>query len=71
MTDEEKAGVARLLLRRPELRGSLEPAVADDELLADACGEYAAAWRGLEYWHCQNGSLAAERAAEYEALGAD
>jgi len=66
MTEEERAGLELLIERRPEWQEGLESAAAVDDLLADACGSYAAAKRGLEHWRRQSGADAPDRVAEYE-----
>lgn len=66
LTQEERAGVSRALLRHPEWRGRLEWAAAADDRLADVCGCYASAWRGYEFWRLKAGAEARQYAAEYE-----
>ena len=67
LTQEERVGVSRALLRHPEWRGRLERAATADSSLADVCGCYASAWRGYEFWCLRAGAEAGENLAEYEA----
>ena len=65
MLNDTRAGISRLLLKHPDWGERLERAVAADEIMVALCADYAAAWRGLEYWHGSGGPKRAQRLADY------
>jgi hypothetical protein len=64
----QKRGLARLLLRWPEYRSSLQRRAQDDPYLLDLIGAYETACEAVEYWSRADNVVARERAEEYRQL---
>ena len=48
LTIDEKRGLARLLLRKPHMRGVLADVAASDDILRRLCYEYEKQWNRIE-----------------------
>lgn len=68
MTREQRAGLARLMLRWPEGRATLRLAGASDDLLLDLCESYHLACDSANYWAKSDSSRAKQIADEYRFL---
>lgn len=64
MTDGERAGLSRLLLRLPRLRPALSSA-SSDPTIRDFCEGYDLAWTSFIHWSGVAGPRAAGLAEEY------
>ncbi|WP_146170181.1 hypothetical protein [Bosea sp. 124] len=68
MTQEQRAGLARLMLCWPEGRAALRLMSASDIPLLDLCEAYNLACNAAAYWSKSNSANAAEIADEYRSL---
>lgn len=71
MTREQKAGLARLILRWPEGRETLRLKAASDQVLLELYESYDLACNALVFWSKCSSPGAAEIAAEYRFLVAE
>lgn len=71
MTREQRAGLARLMLRWPEGRAALRAKEASNETLLDLCESYDLACNAAIHWSKSDTPGAAEIADEYRGLIAE
>ena len=71
MTREQRAGIARLMLRWPEARAALRLKGASDQMLLDLCEGYELACDAVIYWSKSNVPGAAAIADEYRDIASE
>lgn len=67
-THEQRAGLARLMLRWPEVRATLRERSASDEILLGLCESYDLACNAAVHWSTSDSPGAAAIADEYRGL---
>lgn len=67
-THEQRAGLARLMLRWPEDRAALREKGASDEILLDLCESYDLACNAAAHWSKLDTPGAAGIADEYRSI---
>jgi hypothetical protein len=70
VVDARRRGVARVLLRWPEVRTKLGTRIESDARIGELCEAYEAACAAVEYWVRSEADVAPARAEEYRALAA-
>ncbi|WP_018259645.1 hypothetical protein [Methylobacterium sp. WSM2598] len=68
MERSERRGLARLLLRYPDLREALRGKAAEDATFRELCDAYEAACEAAAYWAKSTQPIGPERACEYRQL---
>jgi hypothetical protein len=71
MEELRRRGVARLMLRWPDLRAELKQRARQDSAFSDLCGAYEDACAAAEQWARSAAAIARERTQEYRDLASD